>query len=920
MCLLIPCIAALATPFDAAAETYVYGGISYDIPYVYEGERAYVTGYDNATPDVTIPATISYQGTLLTVEFDSYMSFAGSSALTSVSIAEGVNYNNTFENCVNLTSAKIPGTEITTNRFYNCPKLDLSTVITSEITYIGESAFALPEPMECGSITIPEGILINYSSFNNRLFNEITTSRSIWEILDVSALKRLNYNGEYFNPTCALPVIAHITLGPSVTEFDYWYDEPELTTIDMENATSLKSFSLRNNSYNGANNRITELTIPATVETLSIAGLKALTSLKGCTGAKTVSITDCTLLENISLPAVEVLIGLFDNTNLKEVYLGATLKKIGLHGPFSGCKNLADLIYAGTLEQWNAVEFSFDGSDNDSYMDGPLYRVKRFWYGHGNTKHTYLTELNDLGAATTVNSGAFTGYKGLTKVSLPASVSTIGYYAFGGCTELTSVSINAKRIEGLSFYKTPKLTTLRLGDELEYVGPAFPTSNAEGQTLTVYYNGTYNQWNGIEFTNVLVWEDWHMRPGFATSDLLSIANGGFYVNGTLLDTIVYDDPETIKGVTGYKYLTKVVINCKSRFPKIEAGAFKFCNALRSVTYTADESLSTAGGFDVGNSAFYGCTALSEIGILDRLNSVDADAFLYTKWYMDQPDGPVYIRTTTQGKAAYLYKGRPTEDITVTFDDDTETILPVDAFVDMGQEHIIGVAFPEGLRVIGSNALRGTAISGVLTLPSTIESVGDQWACSSFTADRLVIADSSVPMKECGTWPGWNSIQSAYIGRDIESKVSIFNSFNTIKTLTYGPLVTKVGRASSTGESDFSPSALTDIYVNATVPPVCEPMETRAGGSAYAAFDGIDMSVCKLHVPAGCLEAYKAADGWKEFLNITEETESGISGIVAEPETEGAEHFNYMGQRINPTDKGLHIVRNIDGTTTKVIVR
>ena len=47
------------------------------------------------------------------------------------------------------------------------------------------------------------------------------------------------------------------------------------------------------------------------------------------------------------------------------------------------------------------------------------------------------------------------------------------------------------------------------------------------------------------------------------------------------------------------------------------------------------------------------------------------------------------------------------------------------------------------------------------------------------------------------------------------------------------------------------------------------------------FEAFDKTACTLYVPQGSLEAYKAADGWKDFVNIVEEGSSAIQETGAD---------------------------------------
>ena len=58
------------------------------------------------------------------------------------------------------------------------------------------------------------------------------------------------------------------------------------------------------------------------------------------------------------------------------------------------------------------------------------------------------------------------------------------------------------------------------------------------------------------------------------------------------------------------------------------------------------------------------------------------------------------------------------------------------------------------------------------------------------------------------------------------------------------------------------AGLQHLYLDSAEPPV----------AFSSSFDGMRLTSCVLHVPAGCAELYKAAEGWKRFYNIEEEAE------------------------------------------------
>ena len=75
-------------------------------------------------------------------------------------------------------------------------------------------------------------------------------------------------------------------------------------------------------------------------------------------------------------------------------------------------------------------------------------------------------------SVTTIGSYAFYGCSGLTSVTIPNSVTEIGEWAFYGCSGLTSVTIpnSVTTIGSYAFYGCSGLTTVTIGNSVEYIG------------------------------------------------------------------------------------------------------------------------------------------------------------------------------------------------------------------------------------------------------------------------------------------------------------------------------------------------------------------------------------------------------------------------------------------------------------------
>ena len=103
-----------------------------------------------------------------------------------------------------------------------------------------------------------------------------------------------------------------------------------------------------------------------------------------------------------------------------------------ISGPaFFGCSGLEKVIVPNfDIKNWCSIEF-------DSDYANPLYYAHHL-YSDENTEITKLVIPDDV---TSIGSYAFSGCSGLTSVTIPTSVDSIGYSAFFGCSGLEKVIV-----------------------------------------------------------------------------------------------------------------------------------------------------------------------------------------------------------------------------------------------------------------------------------------------------------------------------------------------------------------------------------------------------------------------------------------------------------------------------------------------
>ena len=97
-------------------------------------------------------------------------------------------------------------------------------------------------------------------------------------------------------------------------------------------------------------------------------------------------------------------------------------------GAFSGCSGLTG-VYITDIEKWCKILF-----END--VANPLYYAHNLYLSN-----KLVTDFVIPDSITSIGAYAFIGCSGLTSVTIPNSVTSIGYSAFENCSGLTGVYI-----------------------------------------------------------------------------------------------------------------------------------------------------------------------------------------------------------------------------------------------------------------------------------------------------------------------------------------------------------------------------------------------------------------------------------------------------------------------------------------------
>ena len=207
-----------------------------------------------------------------------------------------------------------------------------------------------------------------------------------------------------------------------------------------------------------------------------------------------------------------------------------------------------------------------------------------------------LTSVTIPNSVTSIGEGAFRGCSGLTSITIPNSVTSIGDYAFYDCSNITSVEWNAKNCQNFSnslsapFYSArTQITSFIIGDSVQHI-PSYLCYEMDNLTsLTI--------------------------PNAVTS----IGDYAFRGCSSLTSVTI---PNSVTSIGGYAFygcssLTSVTI--PNSVTSIGEGAFRGCSGLTSITIPNSVT-------SIGDDAFYYCSSLTSVTIPNSVTSIGRRAF------------------------------------------------------------------------------------------------------------------------------------------------------------------------------------------------------------------------------------------------------------------------------------------------------
>ena len=331
-------------------------------------------------------------------------------------------------------------------------------------------------------------------------------------------------------------------------------------------------------------------------------------------------------------------------------------------------------------------------------------------------------------------------------------------------------------------------------------------------------------------------------------EYLSESNYQGLTTATIPETVTYDGTTysvtSIGNYTFYRCTSLTSITIGNSVTSIGYEAFYECSALTSITLSNSVT-------SIVNIAFYGCSALTSITIPNSITSIGSSAFYYCS----------ALTSIVVESGNTMYDSR--ENCNAIIETATNTLI-------VGCQ---STTIPNSVTSIGRSAFSGCSSLTSVTIPNSVTSIGNGAFQSCFSLTSIVVESGNTmydSRENCNAIieTATNTLIAGCQSTIIPNSVTTIGDYafygcSSLTSITIPNSVTSIGWAAFAGCS-----SLTSITCLAQTPPTC----------SSNSFSNVPRTI-PLYVPAESVEAYKAADTWKEFDVQALSTDATLSSLT-----------------------------------------
>ena len=370
-------------------------------------------------------------------------------------------------------------------------------------------------------------------------------------------------------------------------------------------------------------------------------------------------------------------------TSLKSITIPNSVIEIG-SSAFSGCSSLTSITIPNSVTNigdstfWGCSSLTaiYVAVDNKNYtsVNGVLFNKDKtalICYPAGKTDKSY----NITNSVTSIGDYAFNGCSSLTSVTIPNSVTEIGGSAFVGCASLKSITMpnSVTSIGDMAFYKCSSLTSITIPDSVTSIGSSAFSDCSKLRSITIPNSVTsigawaFNGCTGLTAINVAMENQNYVSPDgvLYNKDKTTII---CYPAGKKGNNYKIPDGVTEIGSIAFSRCSSLTsVTIPNSVTSIGSGAFNGCTSLTRVTipnsvtkigWNAFSDCTSLTSITIPNSvisidwyAFRGCTSLKSITIPNSVTSIGKNAFgyYYDNGYKKINNLKIYCYSSTAGE-------------------------------------------------------------------------------------------------------------------------------------------------------------------------------------------------------------------------------------------------------------------------------
>ena len=412
---------------------------------------------------------------------------------------------------------------------------------------------------------------------------------------------------------------------------------------------------------------------------------------------------------------------------------------------------------------------------------------------------------------------------------IPNSVNSIGSYAFYSCSNLRSVNIpnSVTSIGNYAFSSCTDLWSVTIPNSVTSIGSFAFYSSLNLRSINIPSSVTTigeGAFSGMEYLTIMVEKSNTKYDSRGSCNAIIETESNILIAGNK-NTVIPNSVSSIGSYAFYDCYILKSIDIPNSVTSIGDNAFRNCISLTSIDIPNSVT-------SIGSWAFNFCTHLTSINIPNSVTSIGDNAFSSCS-NLTSIDIPNSV--TSIGSSTFFY----CTSLTSIDIPNSVTSIGDDAFRNCTS--LTSIDIPNSVMSIGSSAFSGCTSLTSIDIPNSVTSIGSS-AFSGCTSLTSINIPNSVTSIGYYAFSGCTSLTS----------IDIPNSVTSIGSYAFQNC-----------------SRLTKVRVEKTTPIAIKSSTFSIRANAT------------LYVPKGSKAAYQAADYWKEFKEIVEYEVENITFADAE---------------------------------------